>query len=55
VALEWRRNGCDVEIEIDAPRSHNIFVREVATDQEESFHLRLLVDRLNDVIAKIAD
>jgi hypothetical protein len=55
VMLEWHRRGWDIEIEIDAPTSHHVFTRELATSAEENFVLSGRLGRLHGEIAKIAD
>jgi hypothetical protein len=53
--LEWHRRGWDVEIEVDAPASHHVFTRELATGTEVEFTLSGRLGRLQGEIAKIAD
>jgi|SRR5277367_2361629 hypothetical protein len=55
IALEWHRKGWDVEIEIDAPASHHVYTHELASATEDEFRLNHRLDRLRDVIGKIAD
>jgi hypothetical protein len=55
IMLEWHRRGWDIEIEIDAPASHHVFTRELATGTEADFVLSGRLDRLKGEIAKIAD
>jgi hypothetical protein len=55
IMLEWHRRGLDVEIEIDAPACHRVYICEIATGTEQHFQLGPRLDRLRDVMTKVAD
>jgi hypothetical protein len=55
IMLEWHRRGWDVEIEIDAPAQHHVYTYEIASGLEEQFVLGPRLDRLRDIVSKIAD
>jgi len=55
LVLEWHRKGWDVEIEIDAPRSHHIYTHHLASEAEEEFELKDNPDRLGAVVRRISD
>ena len=55
IIIEWHRKGWDIEIEIDAPASHHVFARELATGKENSYRLGLRLKELGTTIEKIKD
>jgi len=53
--LEWHRKGWDIEIEIDAPGSLQVYTRELSSGVEDEVRLGRRLDRLRDIVGKVAD